>query len=141
MDVLKLTTRGKYGLMAMYELGANPDVLISAASIAKRQDISETYLEQLLSALRKAKLIASIRGAQGGYKLSKPAGEIGIGDILRALENTTQVTECIGEEHCGSTCNCVSRPVYAKIQEGIDAALSSMTLLDMVNQQKMEGSL
>lgn len=129
---MKLTTRGKYGLLAMYEIASNADAPVSVSQIARRQDISEAYLEQLLSALKKAELITGIRGAQGGYMLAKKPADINIGCILRALESSTNVTDCLGEKQCGSTCNCASRKIYEKIQNGIDNVLDNMTLADML---------
>lgn len=84
---MKLSTKGRYGLRAMIDLAIHSkEEAVSIASIAARQKISESYLEQLIPKLRKAGMISSIRGAGGGYVLAKPAKEISVGDILRALE-------------------------------------------------------
>ena len=87
---MKLSTRGRYGLKAMVDLalayGGGP---VSTASLAAQQGVSEAYLEQLISALRKAGLVTSSRGAQGGYALSRPPEEINVGEILRVLEGST----------------------------------------------------
>ena len=133
---MKLTTRGRYGLSAMYELATNENAPLSVSSISKIQDISETYLEQLFSALKKAQLVGSVRGAQGGYILTRHPEEITIGDILRALETTTTITECMSHERCGSSCTCISLPVFTRLQDSIDAALDSMTLQDMIEEQQ-----
>lgn len=86
---MKLSTKGRYGLRAMIDLAIHSkEEAVSIASIAARQKISESYLEQLIPKLRKAGMIVSVRGAGGGYMLAKPAKEISVGDILRALEGS-----------------------------------------------------
>ena len=84
---MKLSTKGRYGLRALIDLALYSEKeAASIASISARQQISESYLEQLIAKLRKAGLVKSVRGAGGGYMLAKPASEISVGDILRALE-------------------------------------------------------
>ncbi len=82
---MKLSTKGRYGLRALIDLALySENETVSIASISARQNISESYLEQLIAKLRKAGLVTSVRGAGGGYKLALPASEISVGDILRA---------------------------------------------------------
>ena len=89
---MKLSTKGRYGLRAMIDLADySEEMPQSIACIAARQSISDSYLEQLMAKLKKAGLITSIRGAQGGYVLAKPSKEISVGDILRALEDLSPV--------------------------------------------------
>ena len=84
---MKLSTKGRYGLRALIDLALySENETVSIASISARQNISESYLEQLIAKLRKAGLVTSVRGAGGGYKLAKPASEISVGDILRAVD-------------------------------------------------------
>lgn len=88
---MKLSTKGRYGLRALIDLAVySEESAVSIGSIAARQKISESYLEQLMAKLRKAGLVVSIRGAGGGYRLARPAGEISVGDILRALEGNLE---------------------------------------------------
>ena len=110
---MKLTTRGEYGLRAILDLalreGEGP---VSLKSIAERQDISDHYLEQLFSSLRKAGLVKSVRGAQGGYLLGKPAEEITVGDVIRVLDGPIAPVECVSEvdpEDCRRAKTCVTR--------------------------------
>ncbi len=92
---MKLTTRGRYGLRAMIDLAVHEqESAVSAQSIAERQDLSERYLEQLIRAMKKAGLVKSIRGAGGGYRLARPADQISVGDILRALEGSIDAVSC-----------------------------------------------
>ena len=84
---MKLSTKGRYGLRAIVDLASNSqDGAVCISSIAQRQNLSESYLEQLMSLLRKAGIIESVRGAGGGYRLARPPEQISVGEILRALE-------------------------------------------------------
>ena len=131
---MKISTRSRYGLRAMYDLALHQDGPIPLREIAARQEISEPYLEQLFASLRKCDLVRSSRGAQGGYTLSRPAKEISIGEILKALEGSTCSTDCVGDRGCGNACFCPSHPLFAKIQQSIDQVLSTMTLQDMLQE-------
>lgn len=92
---MKLTTRGRYGLRAMIDLAVHDsEGAVSAQSIAERQDLSERYLEQLIRAMKKAGLVESIRGAGGGFRLARPADQISVGDVLRALEGSIDAVSC-----------------------------------------------
>ena len=92
---MKLSTKGRYGLRALIDLALySENETVSIQSIARRQNISDSYLEQLMRKLRSAGLIVSVRGAQGGYKLARPANEISVGDVLRALEGSLEAVSC-----------------------------------------------
>ena len=131
---MKLSTRGRYGIHAMYDLAKNAEGgPQSIKAIAERQAIPEAYLEQLIAVLKREKLVNSTRGAQGGYMLSRPADQITVGDVLRALEGGLSLVECVQEEDaCGRSCECPSRIVWMKIQEGLDRIVDGITLRDMV---------
>ena len=109
---MKLSTKGRYGLRALIDLALySENETVSIASISARQNISESYLEQLIAKLRKAGLVTSVRGAGGGYKLALPASEISVGDILRALEGSLDAVNCPGleeESSCGGSEFCVT---------------------------------
>lgn len=133
---MKLSTRGEYGLRAMFDLaqhyGEGP---IPIKSVAERQDISEHYLEQLIAALRKAGLVKSVRGAQGGYTLSREPEEITVGDIIRVLEGPIAPVDCLnaGEgESCERAETCVTKGIWEKVRDSISDVLDSFTLADMV---------
>ena len=110
---MKLSTKGRYGLRALIDLALySENETVSIASISARQNISESYLEQLIAKLRKAGLVTSVRGAGGGYKLALPASEISVGDILRALEGSLDAVNCPGleeESSCGGSEFCVTK--------------------------------
>ena len=134
---MKLSTKGKYGVKAMVELainyGGDP---ISIKTIGKRQDRSEYYLEQLFSSLRKAKLIKSIRGAQGGYVLSRNPKYITVAEIMDVLEGPIEIADCIDGISCDNIDCCATRLLWKRIKESIDTVLLSTTLEDIVNDYK-----
>lgn len=135
---MKLSTRGRYGIHAMYDLadhyGDGPQ---SIKSIAERQAIPEAYLEQLIAILRKEKLVVSNRGAQGGYRLTREPDRITVGDVLRALEGGLNLVDCLlEEESCGKSCACPSRIVWMKIQEGLNQIVDGITLQDMIDEYR-----
>jgi len=131
---MKLSTRGRYGIHAMYDLALNSDGSPQPIkAIAERQNIPEAYLEQLIASLRRANLVTSVRGAQGGYKLSRPPEEITVGEVLRTLEGGLAVVDCLLEEDaCGKSCSCASRIVWKKIRDGLNQIVDGITLKDMV---------
>ncbi|HCJ06824.1 MAG: Rrf2 family transcriptional regulator [Lachnospiraceae bacterium] len=136
---MKLSTKGRYGLRAMIDLADySEEMPQSIACIAARQSISDSYLEQLMAKLKKAGLITSIRGAQGGYVLAKPSKEISVGDILRALEDLSPVN-CVGlkgEQACGGSDTCVTRNVWKRIDDSIQHAVDSIFLDELVEDNR-----
>lgn len=134
---MKFSTKGRYGLKAMLDLAVhNSEGQVVLKSIADRQGLSENYLEQLFAVLKKAKLVKSVRGSQGGYTLAEEPEKITVGDILRALEGSLVTNECVVDsgECCSSSYNCcVTKGVWAKIQEGIDKVTDSITLQQLVD--------
>ena len=133
---MKLSTRGRYGINAMYELarsyGGAP---MSIKAIAERQGIPESYLEQLIAVLRRDELVAGIRGAQGGYVLSRDPESITIGDVLRSLEGGLNLVDCLLEEDsCDKSCACPSRIVWKKVSDGLNQVVDSITLRDMLTE-------
>ena len=130
---MKLTTRGQYGLLAMYDLAVHTQAPVSIKSIAQRQGISDAYLEQLMASLKRAGLVRSTRGAQGGYQLAQAAPTMSIGDILLALEGSLAITDCVDNPRCHDPVSCPSRPVFTRIQHSIDEVLQNTTLQDMID--------
>ncbi len=133
---MRLSTKGRYGLKAMFDLamnyGENP---VSLTTIAARQGVSVNYLEQLISPLRKAGFVRSVRGAQGGYLLNVKPDEITVKDVLETLEGPLAPTDCVKDENdssCDNASYCVTRLIYEKMKESIDQVVSSITLQDMI---------
>lgn len=109
---------------------------VSLKSIAERQELSENYLEQLFAALKKAGLVKSLRGAQGGYSLATESSAITIGSILRALEGSLAPVDC-AQKDGGSCCRadeCVTKFLWDKISASINSVVDSMTLKDLVEE-------
>ena len=106
---------------------------MSIKSISERQSISEYYLEQLFSTLRKAELIKSIRGAQGGYILNRAPAEISIHEVIEVLEGPIEVSNCLEDEACNNIDCCATRLLWKKIKDSIDSVTSSITLKDIVD--------
>lgn len=137
---MKLSTKGRYGLRAMIDLaqygGEGP---VSIASIAARQRISENYLEQLIAKLRRAGLVKGLRGAGGGYFLSRPPEEVSVGDILRALEGNLNPVECpglVGDGGCDGADLCVAKYVWKRINESVNRTVDEMKLCDLVKESR-----
>ncbi|MDP4145402.1 MAG: Rrf2 family transcriptional regulator [Bacillota bacterium] len=131
---MKLSTKGRYGVKAMVDLAINyGGEPVSIKSISERQNISEYYLEQLFSTLRKAQLVKSIRGAQGGYILNRPPAEITVSQIMDVLEGPVEISECLDEGTCDNISCCTTRLLWAKIKESIENVTQSITLQDMVD--------
>lgn len=137
---MKLSTKGRYGVKAMVELAINyGGAPLSIKTISSRQNISEYYLEQLFSPLRKAGLITSIRGAQGGYVLSREPKDITVADIMFVLEGPIEVADCIDGTACDNIDCCATRLLWEKIKNSIDSVMHSVNLQDIVNDyEKMK---
>lgn len=136
---MKISTKGRYGLRAMVDIALNSGGdFIPLNSIAERQSISENYLEQVFSTLRKADLVKSIRGSQGGYSLSREASRITVGEVLRALEGELSITGDISANASfqKSIEDCINLAVWQEVNRSINAVVDSITLEDLVEQYK-----
>ncbi len=140
-----ISTKGRYGTKALFELalryGAGP---LALREIAERQGLSEHYLEQLVAPLRKAGLVQSVRGAQGGYTLARDPASITVGDILRVLEGPVTPTECALENFdfarcCANPDVCPDRDVWIKVRKGIEQVVDNITLADLVEDWQRSG--
>ncbi len=136
---MKLSTKGRYGLRALIDLAQySEQEAVSISSISQRQNISESYLEQLVAKLRKAGLVTSIRGAQGGYRLARPSSTISVGDVLRALEGNLEAVECSAhtDEGCEGADLCVTKYVWQRINESIARTVDEMMLDQLVEESR-----
>ncbi len=135
---MKLSTRTRYGMRAIIELaqhqGKRP---LQLKLIAERQDISVKYLEQLMSLLRSAGFVRSVRGSKGGYVLARPADQIKLSEIFRCLEGPVTTAECTEDEsYCERAADCVAREVWKRVETAIHGVLDSIKLSDLVQQAK-----
>ncbi|MEE1250451.1 MAG: Rrf2 family transcriptional regulator [Lachnospiraceae bacterium] len=138
---MKISTKGRYALRLMLDLAVNnTGDPISLKDIAKRENISDKYLEQIISVLNKAGYVKSVRGAQGGYSLRKKPEEYTVGMILRLTEGSLAPVSCLedGEVSCEHVDDCVSVIVYRKINDAINEVVDGITLADLVSW-KMQG--
>lgn len=133
---MMFSTKGRYGLRAMIDIAMyEKEGPVSIQAIAERQGISSRYLGQLLTPLKQAGLVRSIRGPQGGYVLAKSAEDITAGDIIRVLEGPISPVDCISEvqpEECIRSNNCVTRDIWLEIRDSVGAILDSHTLASLV---------
>jgi Rrf2 family protein len=131
--MLKLSTKGQYGVRAMFEIASGyPDRPITIKEIAERQEVSTAYLEQILNKLRKADLIKSIKGPGGGYLLNRGPDEISISSILSELEGPVAITSCLDpDEGCLRVDICVTHLLWKALGEKIDAFLKTISLKDL----------
>lgn len=135
---MELTTRGRYAVMAMADLARfSAGEPVALASIAERQMLSLAYLEQLFARLRRAELVVSARGRSGGYKLGRPAGQIAIADILKAVEEETRMTRCSGEQSAGCVGEerCLTHGLWQALGQHITQFLGSVTLADVLESR------
>lgn len=135
---MKLSTRTRYGMRAVLELAENHGKgPLQIKTIARREDISVKYLEQLMAMLKSAGLVKSIRGSKGGYILAKAPKQIKLIDVFNCLEGPVITTECLeNENYCARVADCVTRQLWAEIQEAIETILQSKTLQDLVDRTK-----
>ena len=134
---MNISTKGRYGLRAMVDIAVHSlGDYIPLKVIAERQDISENYLEQVFSVLKKAKLVNSARGSQGGYTLSREASKITVGEVLRTLEGDLSIA---GDDDGASSFDktikvCINTMVWQKVNEQINDVMDSVTLQDLVEK-------
>ena len=135
---MKLSTRTRYGLRAIIELAVNSgEAPLQTKVIAGSQDISVKYLEQLMTILRSAGFVRSIRGSKGGYLLAKSPNQIKISDVFDCLEGHVTTVECVEDKtFCKRAEDCVARQVWAQVQQAIINVLQSITLQDLVDRAK-----
>lgn len=141
---MKLSTKGRYGLRALIDLARySEEGPVSITSISDRQGISERYLEQLMSMLKKSGLVKSVRGASGGYVLAKKMEEISVGDVLRALEGSLDPVACSGldpQSGCTASESCVTKYVWQRINDSINRTVDEMKLDQLVEESKKKST-
>jgi Rrf2 family transcriptional regulator, cysteine metabolism repressor len=141
---MKISTKGRYGLRAMLDIAVNSaGDHVALKAIAERQNISENYLEQVFSILRKADLVKSVKGAQGGYVLANNPSNTTVGEILRTLEGNLTVVDDDGSVKNGEKTieNLLTTNVWEKINESINSVVDAITLEDIVNEyRKLNGN-
>jgi len=134
---MRLTTKGRFAVTAMVDLSMRQTRgPVTLAAISERQRISLSYLEQLFGKLRRAKLVNSVRGPGGGYCLARPIANISMSDIIAAVDEPIDATQCGGKENCLDDRRCVTHDLWATLNEKMNDYLSSVTLADVVAHQQ-----
>jgi Rrf2 family protein len=136
--MLKLSTKGQYGVRAMFELAKNYDKgPLTIKEIAKRQGVSISYLEQLMNRLRKSELIKSRKGPGGGYIINREPAEISVGMILNSLEGPVAITQCLDPtaKGCKRVEGCVARLLWKSLGEKIEDFLDTINLDDLLKEE------
>lgn len=131
---MKLSSKSRYGLNAMYHLAKNNDNCTSLTELSRQTNISQPFLEKVLADLRKNGLVNATRGSQGGYVLSRLPKEITVGQILRTFEKDLIVINCSGKSDC-TNFNCPSKGIYKVIYERVNNVLDDITLQDMIENK------
>jgi Rrf2 family iron-sulfur cluster assembly transcriptional regulator len=139
---MRLTTKGRFAVTAMIDLSLRQhEGPVTLAGISERQQISLSYLEQLFGKLRRHKLVASVRGPGGGYCLAKPLADISVADIIRAVDEPLDATNCGGMANCGEDKHpCMTHQLWTTLNLRMFEYLSSVTLAELVMQQGEVGS-
>lgn len=136
---MKLTTKGRYAVTAMLDLALHGDHgPVSLAEISTRQEISLSYLEQLFSKLRKNGLVISTRGPGGGYSVSRELSLVAVSDIICAVNESVDATQCGGRENCHSHGRCLTHDLWEGLSVQIEEFLSSVSLQDMIDRQRVQ---
>jgi len=138
---MQVSTRGRYGLRAMVDMSLHTtEGPMALRVIAERQGISESYLEQVFTSLRKSGLVKASRGAQGGYELNRSSSEITIGEILSSLEGPIVPVFCVGDQPSGASCErekyCLTRTFWEELKDKINEFLDGTTLQDLADRAK-----
>lgn len=133
---MRLTTKGRFAVTAMIDLalrgGEGP---VTLAGISERQKISLSYLEQLFGKLRRYSLVDSVRGPGGGYCLARPGSKITVADIVRAVDEQLDATQCGGKENCRDEERCMTHELWTTLNAKMYEYLASVTLADLVDIQ------
>lgn len=138
---MRLTTKGRFAVTAMLDIALyEADKPVTLAGISERQSISLSYLEQLFSRLRKQGLVSSVRGPGGGYRIAKAHHEISVSDIITAVDEQIDATQCGGNENCHDEGRCMTHELWASLNGKILEYLSGVSLADMVNMQRKNGA-
>ena len=136
---MRLTTKGRFAVTAMIDLAMQPGTEpVTLAQISQRQKISLSYLEQLFAKLRRRALVDSMRGPGGGYSLAKDMAQVSVADIILAVDEPIDATQCGGKENCQDEKKCITHDLWAKLNEHILDYLGGVSLRQLVDAQKAE---
>ncbi|MDF2675991.1 MAG: transcriptional regulator [Bacillota bacterium] len=134
---MKISTKGRYALRLMLDLALNnTGEYIKIKNISERQEISEKYLEQIVTILSRGNYVKSVRGAQGGYKLARNPKDYTVGEILRLTEGSLSPVSCLDDEtECSKIDDCVTIEIWKRMDKAISGVVDNITLSDLVEWQ------
>ncbi|KXB32310.1 DNA-binding protein [Dechloromonas denitrificans] len=136
---MRLTTKGRFAVTAMIDLALRgEDGPVALASISERQKISLSYLEQLFGKLRRYKLVDSVRGPGGGYCIARPLNQVTVADIIRAVDEQLDATQCGGRENCHDEHRCMTHDLWSTLNAKMYDYLASVSLAELVSRQKVK---
>jgi Rrf2 family iron-sulfur cluster assembly transcriptional regulator len=136
---MKLTSKGRYAVTAMLDVALHSQRgPVSLADISERQEISLSYLEQLFSRLRREKLVSSVRGPGGGYRLGRTPGEIPIGAVIRAVDESVDAMRCQGQSDCQGGERCLTHSLWQDLSERISGFLDGITLGELMTKHDVK---
>ncbi|MFT3930507.1 MAG: Fe-S cluster assembly transcriptional regulator IscR [Spongiibacteraceae bacterium] len=136
---MRLTTKGRYAVTAMLDLALHAEQgPISLADISRRQAISLSYLEQLFAKLRRSRLVTSVRGPGGGYRLSRSGEAIFVAEIIDAVNENIDATDCAGKADCRDGDTCLTHYLWCDLSEQIHSFLSGISLADLVARSEVQ---
>ena len=136
---MKISTKGRYALRLMLDIALNDaKTPVRIKDIAERQQISDKYLEQIVSSLNKAGFVKSLRGPQGGYRLTKKPDEYTVGMILRLIEGSLAPVACLDDDinNCTRADRCPTLILWEKLYDAISEVVDNITLADLISWQK-----
>lgn len=134
---MRLTTKGRFAVTAMMDLAMRSEGgPVALASISERQQISLSYLEQLFGKLRRYKLVDSVRGPGGGYCIARPLDQLTVADIIRAVDEQLDATQCGGNENCHDEHRCMTHDLWSTLNRKMFEYLSSVTMAELVERQR-----
>ena len=134
---MRLTTKGRFAVTAMIDLAQRQsNGPVTLAGISERQKISLSYLEQLFGKLRRHNIVGSVRGPGGGYRLARGMNEVTVADIIAAVDEPLDATNCGGMENCQDEHRCMTHDLWTNLNKRMHEYLASVSLLDLVNQPK-----
>ena len=143
---MRLTTKGRFAVTAMIDLALRQESgPVTLAGISERQEISLSYLEQLFGKLRRHEIVESVRGPGGGYNLARNAKDVTVADIIIAVDEPLDATQCGGKQNCHSTEHkvgkqCMTHELWSTLNEKMVEYLDSVSLKDLVDQQKQKNA-
>lgn len=139
---MRLTTKGRFAVTAMIDLALQQDQgPVALAAISERQKISLSYLEQLFAKLRRHELVDSVRGPGGGYQIARPLENVSVADVIFAVDEPLDATQCGGKENCSDEGQCMTHDLWSNLNQKMLEYLSSVTLMSLVEQNRKKSGI